>query len=101
MGVIYTVKEISMWNKLCDFIDEFLDYLMGFRKFIAFIGIFVVALVFRCKGMIDGGQMTDLLKSSFAVFCGANSVEHFTSMVKDHIASKIKLPDVLGEKKDG
>lgn len=91
--------------QLGDIVDEVLDVLMGFRKFIAFLLVFGVGVVFRCKGYIDGAQLEDLLKNTFAVFAGANSVEHFTSMVKDHIASKNvdiagKVKELLGKKED-
>lgn len=78
---------------LGDFISEFLDAVMGFRKFIAFMCVFTVAVVFRYKNFMDGGQVTDLLKNTFLAFCGSNGVEHFTSMVKDHLALKIKILD--------
>jgi hypothetical protein len=81
---------------LGDFISDFLDALVGLRKFIAFVGIFIVSIVFRCKGLIDGGQVTDLLKNTFLAFCGTNSIEHFSLMIRDHLASK--LPPNLAKK---
>jgi hypothetical protein len=78
---------------LGDFVSEFLDYLMGFRKFVAFMCVFTVAVVFRYKNFMDGAEVTDLLKNTFLAFCGSNSVEHMTSMVKDHLALKSKILD--------
>jgi hypothetical protein len=85
------------------YISEFLDILMGFRKLIAFAGLFILAIAFRLKGLIDGGQMVDLLKNTFVAFVAANGVEHFTTMVKDHMASKIALniSDTLPSKEEG
>lgn len=90
-----------MNQKLSDFVDDLLDVLMGFRKFIAFLCVFAVGVIFRIKGLIDGSQMVDLLKNTFLGFVAANGVEHFTSMVKDQIASKTQgaIKEVLNKEK--
>jgi hypothetical protein len=77
--------------QISEIINEILDVTMGFRKFIAFLCVFTVGVVFRLKGLIDGGQAVDLLKNTFTAFVAVNGVEHFTSMVKAHINSKSLL----------
>lgn len=71
---------------------EFLDVLMGFRKFIAFLCVFLVSIIFLIDGHLSGGNFTDLIKSTFVAFVAANGVEHFTSMAKDYLASKVSPP---------
>lgn len=67
---------------------ELIDIIYGFRKFIAFLLLFVIAVVFRLTGEIDGAQFVDLLKNVGLAFFAANGIEHFTTMAKDYIESK-------------
>lgn len=69
-------------------IAELLDILMGFRKTIVLVLLYLVAIIFRVAGLISGDNFTVLLQYTTVSYFGANSVEHFTSMVKDHLASK-------------
>jgi hypothetical protein len=69
-------------------LSEFFDLLMGFRKLIVFILLLVISATFLLSHNIDGGQWTDLMKAVAVSFFGSNSIEHFTSMVQDHLASK-------------
>ncbi|HXN74906.1 MAG TPA: hypothetical protein VN855_00255 [Candidatus Acidoferrum sp.] len=70
-------------------ISELIDVLMGFRKFIAWSLLLLVGIVFRIKGLVDGGQFVDMMKTVTISFFGANSVEHFSSMVKAHLEAKM------------
>lgn len=72
---------------------EFIDVLMGFRKFIALMLVLLISVVFRAKGLIDGQNFTDLIKNCFISFTAANGVEHFTSMAKEYIANKTAPKD--------
>jgi hypothetical protein len=67
---------------------EFLNVLMGFRKFIAWFSLFGVGIVFRLQNYIDGGQWVDLMKATFAGFVAGNGVEYIASTVKDHLANR-------------
>jgi hypothetical protein len=67
---------------------EFLDALMGFRKFIAFLLILAIGIVFRIINLVNGSEFVDLEKAVGVSFMATNSVEHFTTMVRDYIASR-------------
>lgn len=67
---------------------ELVDLIYGFRKFIAFLLLFVVGIVFRLANQIDGAQFVDLMKNVSLAFFAANGIEHFTTMAKEFIASK-------------
>ncbi len=71
---------------------EFLDVIMGFRKLIVMLLVFTISVSFRLKGYLNGDQFTDLLKAVVIAFFGANSVEHFTSMVEQHLENKSAPP---------
>ncbi len=66
---------------------EFLNALMGFRKFIAWSALFIAGIVFRLLNYIDGSQWVDLMKTVFMGFVAANGVEYVASTVKDHLAN--------------
>lgn len=74
-------------------VSDFLDAIMGFRKFIAFILLFIVGIVFRLTGFVDGAQFTDLMKNVAVAFFATNGLEHFTTMAKDFIAAKTAPKD--------
>lgn len=67
---------------------ELVDLIYGFRKFIAFLLLFLTGVIFRLTNQIDGGQFVDLQKNVGLAFFAANGIEHFTAMAKDYIASK-------------
>lgn len=75
---------------------ELFNVIFGFRKFLAWIALFVVAIVFRISNQVDGSQFVDLIKSTFLAFCAANGFEHFVSVSKQYMTSKgvpiTKLP---------
>ncbi len=67
---------------------ELIDLIYGFRKFIAFLMLFIIAIVFRFINFVDGAQFVDLMKNVSLAFFAANGIEHFTTMAKDYMASK-------------
>jgi hypothetical protein len=67
---------------------ELIDIIYGFRKFIAFLLLFVIAIIFRVKSLIDGGQFVDLMKNVALAFFAANGIEHFTEAAKGYFQSK-------------
>jgi hypothetical protein len=67
---------------------ELIDIIYGFRKFIAFLLLFFVAILFRYQNLVDGGQFVDLMKNVALAFFAANGIEHFTEAAKGYFASK-------------
>lgn len=65
---------------------EWINVIFGFRKFIAWFGLFVVGIIFRVKGLMDGAQFVDLMKATFTGFVAANGVEHLMTTVKDYMS---------------
>lgn len=68
---------------------ELIDIIYGFRKFIAFLLLFAVSIIFRLTNHIDGGQFVDLMKNTALAFFAANGIEHFTDMAKGYFATKV------------
>jgi len=66
-------------------LDETEDFLYGFKKFIAFLLILIVGVIFRVKGMIDGGNFTDLMKACYIAFAAANGLEHWSNTATNYI----------------
>jgi hypothetical protein len=50
--------------------------------------LLVLGSVFRVKGYIDSEGFITLLKTTTVSYFGTSTVIHFTSMIKDSIASK-------------
>jgi len=65
---------------------ELFNLIFGFRKFIAWIALFLVGIIFRIADKIDGGQFVDLIKSTFMAFVAANGAEHVINVVKQYVA---------------
>ena len=88
---------------------ELIDILYGFKKFIAFLLLFVTAIIFRLYSYVDGGQFVDLMKNVALAFFAANGVEHFTEAARSYFTGKAagtlapapnapSHPDYSGEK---
>jgi hypothetical protein len=73
-----------MNEKLTDFLAIFI----GTRKFIGWLALFIVGIVFRLKGYVDGAQFVDLIKGTFLAFAASNSIEHFATTAKSYINSQ-------------
>jgi hypothetical protein len=67
---------------------EVINILFGFRKTLLVLILYIVGILFRIKGLIDGGQMVDLFKGITIAFMTANSFEHMTTTVKSYMDSK-------------
>jgi hypothetical protein len=67
---------------------DFFNLLFGLRKFIAWLAVFIVGVIFRITSQIDGGQFVDLMKSTFLAFVAANGAEHLLTTVKEYIGKK-------------
>lgn len=81
-------------------LSELIDLIYGFRKIIAFFLLFLVAIIFRLDALIDGGQFVDLMKNVALAFFAANGIEHYTSMIKDRIASQVSSQTPQAPKDD-
>lgn len=85
---------------LADCLEVFQDT----NKTALMIGLLILASIFRIKGYIDGSQYIDLLRTTTVSYFGTNTVIHFTSMIKEAIASK-SLPkspaDLVKDLKEG
>lgn len=69
-------------------IAEFFILLMGFRKLLVMVLLFAIAIWFRLKGLMGGGDVVELLKGTTIAFFSANGIEHFTTMVKDYVTNR-------------
>lgn len=67
---------------------EILNVIFGFRKTLVFCLVFLLAIVFRVKGYIDGQQLTELLKDCTMSFFAVNGVEHVTTAVNNYVGVK-------------
>ena len=67
---------------------ELIDIIYGFRKFIAFLLLFGIAILFRFKDLVDGAQWVDLMKAVSYAFFAANGIEHFTEAAKSYYNSQ-------------
>jgi len=71
-----------------DKVIDFLNILLGFRKFLAWFGLFIVGIIFRLDNYINGQEWTDLMRYTFAGFVAGNGVEYIATTVKEHLAIK-------------
>ena len=73
----------------------FFDFLLGYRKTIAWFSLFTVAVIFRLRGYLDGGQFVDLSKATFLGFIAGNMSEHLGNLGQSYFKSKISVPAVV------
>lgn len=71
---------------------ELINIIFGFRKFLLMLVVAIIGVVFRIKGLINGAEMVDLIKTVAIAFMGANGVEHIMTVVKDYVAAKNGQP---------
>jgi len=69
-------------------IADLINVIFGFRKFLAWLALFLIAVFFRYFNYLDGGQFVDLMKTTFMGFVAGNGVEHLVSIGKEYINSK-------------
>lgn len=68
---------------------ELINVIFGLRKFIAWVALFLVGVIFRIAGLIDGAEFVDLSKNTFLAFVAANGAEHLLTTVKEYVGSRI------------
>lgn len=69
-------------------IADLINVLFGLRKLLAWLALFLVAIVFRLASYIDGSQFVDLMKSTFLGFVAGNSTEHLMTTIKEYVNAK-------------
>lgn len=67
---------------------EIVNIIFGFRKFLFMMLLFLVAVIFRVKGLVSGGEFVDLLKATTLGFFSVNGIEHLVGAVNNYTASK-------------
>ena len=78
----------------------FFDFLLGYRKTLAWFFLFIIAIIFRLKGYLDGGQFVDLAKATFLGFISGNSVEHLGNLGKAYFNSRMAALNGTGTSKE-
>lgn len=68
--------------------EGFFDFLLGYRKTLAWFSLFCISILFRIKGYIDGGQFVDVTKATFLGFISGNLGEHLGNLGKAYFNSK-------------
>lgn len=66
----------------------FFDFLLGYRKTLAWFSLFIVAIGFRIKGYLDGAQFVDISKATFLGFISGNLGEHLGNLGQAYFNSK-------------
>ena len=91
---------------MADYVLDFLNIFQGLRKSIVMLLLMVIGVALILKGFLNGGQFVDLFKATVISYFGANSVEHFISMVQAHLQSKspnkeVKPDTIIVAKEEG
>lgn len=73
--------------------EGFFDFLLGYRKTLAWVGMFIVSIVLLLKGYITGAQWGDVSKATFLGFIGANLGEHLGNLGQAYFAAKISTSE--------
>lgn len=74
-----------MKQQVADFLEIFQDT----SKTCVMAVLLLLATALRLKGYVDGPGFVTLLQTTTVSYFGTSSVVHFTSMIKDQIASKV------------
>ena len=69
--------------------EGFFDFLLGYRKTLAWVAMFVISITFRLKGLLDGAQFVDLSKATFLGFITGNAAEHLGNLAQVYFKGKI------------
>lgn len=86
-----------MKQKVLDLVNLF----TGLRKTIIMLVLIAICIGFRIANLMSGENMVELLKNTVIAYFGANSVEHFSAMVKEHLISKQMPTSVAGAVQEG
>ena len=68
--------------------EGFFDFLLGYRKTLAWFSLFIVSIVLLLKSYINGGQFVDLSKATFLGFITGNLGEHLGNIGQSYFKSK-------------
>jgi hypothetical protein len=74
-------------------VAEWINLLFGLRKFFLMLVLYIVGIIFRIKGLINGSEMVDLFKATTVSFFAVNAGEHALATIKAHIASKVSVAE--------
>ncbi len=69
---------------------DFLEVLTDTSKTVVMAILLILATIFRIKGYVDGQGFVDLVRTTTIAYFSTATVVHFTSMVKDHLSSKLE-----------
>lgn len=75
-----------MSQTLADFLEVFNDT----NKTVIMAALLGISIFFRTKGYITPDGFVDLIKTTVVSYYGTTTVIHFTSMIKDSLAAKLK-----------
>jgi hypothetical protein len=73
---------------MTQYLVNFLNLFIGLRKTVIMLALLLVSIIFRIKGLITPDNFSDLLKATTLGFFASNSIEHYTTMIKDQLNSK-------------
>jgi hypothetical protein len=76
-----------MKEQIADFLEIFTDT----SKTLIMTCLIVLGAVFRVKGLIDGGQMVDIVKTTSIAYFSTVTAVHFVEMVKTHLQDKANV----------
>ena len=79
---------------MAQYVVDFLNSFIGLRKTIVMVALLVVTCIFRLKGYIGPDNFEGLLKATVVSYFGSNSIEHFTTMVRERLTSKGVVQEV-------
>jgi len=77
--------------------EGFFDFLLGYRKTLAWVGMFTVSIIFCLKGYINGAQFVDISKATFLGFISGNSIEHLGNLGKSYFNTKNTIVTPTGK----
>lgn len=63
---------------------EDLNLLFTWRKTLLVSTLYMVGVVFRIKGLVDGAQFVDLIKNVTVAFLASNGLEYVTSSARTY-----------------
>ncbi len=69
--------------------EGFFDFLLGYRKTLAWVAMFTVSLVLLLKAYITGAQWVDVAKATFLGFISGNMAEHLGNLGQSYFGSKV------------
>jgi hypothetical protein len=73
---------------MVEYIVSFLNSFIGLRKTIVMLALLIISCIFRIKGYIAPDNWEGVLKATVVSYFASNGVEHFSSMIKEHLNSK-------------